>query len=147
MPLHERWCLALATIRKYGFFREPTSGLLRTAYPCSSYEFACVHTSPSYCVRKSCLFRRFWVVGRYRFVHSVLVRNSPVAVRVAVHVWPAIRARDEVCGVGPGTTEVGVGRLPRSLKELIVGRHSRCDVLPLLALDTAQAAPPLKAWI
>ena len=44
-------------------------------------------------------------------------------------------------------TEVGVGSLPRSLKELIVRRHNRCDSLPLLALDTAQAAAPPKAWI
>jgi hypothetical protein len=30
---------------------EPTSGLLRTAYPCSSYEFACTRSSPYWCVR------------------------------------------------------------------------------------------------
>jgi len=48
-----------------------------------------------------------------RFVHCVLVRISPVAVRVAVHACSAIRARGEVHGVGEGMSEVGVivGRL------------------------------------
>ena len=46
----------------------------RTAYPCSSYEFACVCSSPSWCVRKSRLFRRFWVIQGCHFVHCVPVR-------------------------------------------------------------------------
>src|SRR5215207_640033 len=72
--------------------REPTSGL--EPLTCSSYEFACARSSPSYCVRELHLFRGFWVVRRCRFVHCVPARTSPVAVRVAVHTWSAIRARD-----------------------------------------------------
>ena len=76
-------------------------------------------------------FRRFWVVGRGRFVHCVPVRTSPVA----VHVGSSIRAWDEVSAVGQGTTKVGVvGSVCLDLEELIVGPHSRCDGLLLLAL-------------
>ena len=56
---------------------------------------------------------------------------------VAVHAWSSIRARDEVCGLGQGTTEVDVevGHLCLDLEGLIVGRHSsRCEGLLLLAL-------------
>ena len=52
----------------------------RTAYPCSSYEFACVHTSPYWCVRKLRLFRRFSMIWRLPYVHCVPVRISTVAV-------------------------------------------------------------------
>jgi len=48
------------------------------------------------------------MIRRNRFVHCVPVRISPVAVRVAVHAWSAIRAWDEASAVGQGTTEVGV---------------------------------------
>jgi hypothetical protein len=42
--------------------REPTSKL--EALSCSSYEFACVHTSPSQCVRFSaCLCGFQWIGG------------------------------------------------------------------------------------
>jgi hypothetical protein len=60
------------------------------------------------------------MIWRYQFVHCVLVRISTVA----EHSWPAIRGRDEVCGVGQGTTEVDVevGRVCLDLKDLIVGR-------------------------
>jgi hypothetical protein len=75
------------------------------------------------------------MIRRCRFVHSVPVRISLVAVRVAVHGWSATHARDEVCSVGQGTTEVSVGRVSLDLKELIVSQHSRCDDFPLLALD------------
>jgi hypothetical protein len=43
-----------------------------------------------------------------RFVHCVLMRISPVAVRVAVHRWSSVRARGEVCGVGEAMSEVSV---------------------------------------
>ena len=73
----------------------------------------------------------------YRFVHCVPARTSPVAVRVAVHAWSAIRARDEASAMGQETTEVGVvvGRVCLDLEKLIVDRHSRCEGFPLLALD------------
>ena len=54
----------------------------RTAYPCSSYEFACVHSSPYWCVRFSRLFMRFSMIWRYHFVQRVPVCVSPVAVRL-----------------------------------------------------------------
>jgi hypothetical protein len=38
------------------------------------------------------------MIWRLPFVYCVPVRISPVAVRVAVHAWSAIRARGEVCG-------------------------------------------------
>src|SRR5688572_18266708 len=59
----------------------------RTAYPCSSYEFACVRSSPYWCVRLLRLFRRFSTIWQSHFVHCVPVRISPVAVRVAVNAW------------------------------------------------------------
>ena len=40
----------------------PTSGL--EPLTCSSYEFACVHTSPYWCVRQFGLFRRLSVCDR-----------------------------------------------------------------------------------
>jgi hypothetical protein len=46
------------------------------------YEFACVHTSPYWCVRESRLFMGFSTIWRSRFVHCVLVCISPVAVRL-----------------------------------------------------------------
>ena len=58
-------------------------------------------------------------------VHCVLACTSPVAVPVAVHAWSSIRAGDEVCGLGQGTTEVDVvsrRRLPGPGEELIVGQ-------------------------
>ena len=70
------------------------------------------------------------MIWRLRFVHRVPVRTSPVAVRVAVHSWASIRARDDVSGAGKGMTEVGVGRVPSAPKEPIVGRHNdRADLL------------------
>jgi hypothetical protein len=57
--------------------REPTSGL-EPLY-CSSYEFACGRSSPSWCVRESRLFRRFSTIWACCFVHCVPVRISPVA--------------------------------------------------------------------
>src|SRR5215212_288632 len=65
-----------------GTKREPTSGL--ESHSCFSYEFACVHTNPSYCVRKLRLFRGFSTIWQSHLVHCVPVRTSPVAVRVAV---------------------------------------------------------------
>jgi hypothetical protein len=56
----------------------------RTAHPCSSYEFACARSSASLCVRELRLFMRFLMIRRSRFVHCVLVRISPVAVRLPV---------------------------------------------------------------
>jgi hypothetical protein len=78
---------------------------------------------------------RFSVLLARLFVHCVLACTSLVAVRVAVHAWPTTRARDEVCGVGEGTTVVGavVGRVCLDPEELIVGQHSRCEGLLLLA--------------
>ena len=35
----------------------------QTAYPCSSYEFACAYPSPSYCVRKLTFLGRFRLSG------------------------------------------------------------------------------------
>jgi hypothetical protein len=58
---------------------------LRTAYPCSSYEFACARASPSYCVRKSHLSLRFSMIWRYRFVRSVPVRIREGCSTVAVN--------------------------------------------------------------
>jgi hypothetical protein len=60
--------------------REPTSGL--EPLSCCSYEFACVHTSPYWCVRKLRLFRGFWVIWGHHFVQCVPARISPVAVRL-----------------------------------------------------------------
>jgi hypothetical protein len=60
--------------------REPTSGL--EPLTCSTYEFACAHPSPYWCVRDLCLFRGFSMIWRYRFVHCVPARISPVAVRL-----------------------------------------------------------------
>jgi hypothetical protein len=48
------------------------------------------------------------MIWRSHFVHFVPVRISPVAVRLAVHAGSSTRARGEVCGVGEGTSEVGV---------------------------------------
>src|SRR5215203_6250870 len=58
--------------------KEPTSGLEQLS--CSSYEFACVYSSPCWCVRKLRLFGRFSMIWRSPFVPSVPVRISPVAV-------------------------------------------------------------------
>jgi hypothetical protein len=79
----------------------------------------------------------------YRFVHRVPVRTSPVAVRVAVHAWSSNLAEDGICGVGQGTTEVEVevGRICLYLEELVVGHHSRCEGLPLLAVETKHGPP------
>jgi hypothetical protein len=55
----------------------------RTAYPCSSYEFACVRSSLFYCVRELRLVRRFSTIWQSHFVHCVPVRIS----LVAVHGW------------------------------------------------------------
>jgi hypothetical protein len=60
--------------------REPTSGL--EPLSCSSYEFACGRSSPYWCVRKMRLSMRFSMIRWRRFVHSVPVRISPVAVRL-----------------------------------------------------------------
>src|SRR5918995_21576 len=92
------------SIAGFAFSTSPTSECeevraderTRTAYPCPSYEFACVHTSPSYCVRELRLFMRFSMLWRYRFIHRVPGRISPVA----VHAWSSIRALDEVPGLG-----------------------------------------------
>ena len=57
-----------------------------------------------------------------RFVHCVPVRTSPVAVRVAVHSWPSIRAWDDTSGVAHGMTEVSAGRILHGApKKVIVG--------------------------
>jgi hypothetical protein len=79
----------------------------RTAYPCSSYEFACVRTGPSYCVRKPRLFGQFSIIRRCHFVHCVPVSIGPVA----VHRWPSTRVWNEASGVGQGITWLGVGQL------------------------------------
>ena len=86
---------------------------------------------------------RFSVLLARLFVHCVLACTSPVAVRVAVHAWSSILAEDGICGVGQGTTEVEVevGRICLDLEELVVGHHSRCDGLPLLAVDTKHGPP------
>ena len=55
---------------------------LRTAYPCSSYEFACARSRPSYCVRKLRFFVRFSMIRRSRFVHCV-----PVRIREGCSTW------------------------------------------------------------
>jgi hypothetical protein len=52
-----------------------------TAYPCSSYEFACARSSPSWCVRKLRSSRRFSTIRGSSFVHCVPVRINTVAVR------------------------------------------------------------------
>ena len=55
-----------------------------------------------------------------RFVHCVLVRISPVAVRVAVHAYSAIRAR------GEEMSEVGVvGHLYVDLQRSLSSRAVR----------------------
>ena len=114
-----------------GTKREPTSVLEPLTF--SRYEFACTRSRASYCVRFFGLFMGFWALLARLFVHCVLACTSPVAVLVAVHAWSATRARDEVCGLGQGTTAVGVvGRVCLDLEELIAGQHSRCEGLPLL---------------
>jgi hypothetical protein len=60
------------------------------------------------------------MIRRSRFVHCVPTCTSPVA----VHGWSATRARDEVCGLGQGTTEVDVWRVCVDLEELVVGQHT-----------------------
>src|SRR5215213_229704 len=62
--------------------KEPTGGL--EPLICCSYELACVCSSPSWCVRESRLFRRFWVIQGCNFVHCVPVRISPVVVNPAL---------------------------------------------------------------
>jgi hypothetical protein len=81
----------------------------RTADLISSYDFTCVRSSLYWCVRYLRLLRRFSMIRRSRFVHSVPACTSPVAVRVAVHGWSSPRTRDEVFGAHQGMTEVGVG--------------------------------------
>ena len=73
--------VALAAIvpRPFRPIKEPTSGLEPPS--CSSYEFACVHTSLSWCVRKVRLFRGFSVCQSQSCVHCVPVRIGPVAVK------------------------------------------------------------------
>jgi hypothetical protein len=85
------------------------------------------------------LLLRFSVLLATLFVHCVLACTSPVA----VHAWSSILAEDGSCGVGQGTTEVDVevGRICLDLEELVVGHHSRCDGLPLLAVDTKHGPP------
>ena len=99
-----------------------------------------MHTYQSVLMRPEIVlvFRRFWVVRRCHLVHCVPARTSPVAVRAAVHGWSATRARDDASSIGQGMTDVGVvvGRVCLALEELIVSRHSRCDGLLLLALDS-----------
>ena len=72
------------------------------------------------------------MIRRCHFVQGVPARTNPVA----VHAWPSTRARDEASGVDEGMTEAGVvvERVCLDLEELIVGRHSRCEGLLLLAL-------------
>ena len=60
---------------------------LKTADLLQSYEFACTRPSPSSCVRKLRLFRRFWVLLARLLVHCVLSCTSPVAVPVAVNTF------------------------------------------------------------
>jgi hypothetical protein len=102
----------------------------RTAYPCSSYEFACVGSSPYWCVRESSLSMRFSACRSQPCVHCVPACISPVA----VHAWPSTCARVEASRVGQGRTEVGVGHVPPELgKETLVGRLN--DRAGLLAED------------
>ena len=46
----------------------------RTAFPCSSYEFACVRSSRYWCVRELRLFRWFSTIRQSHFVHCVPAR-------------------------------------------------------------------------
>ena len=106
----------------------------RTAYPCSSYEFACVHTSPYWCVRKLRLFRRFLMIWRLPFVHCVPVRIregcSTVAVSSALkHRWPG-GADKEVVGryvllLGGHGARTRRARNP-AVVAVVMGRRTRC---------------------
>ena len=69
-------CTSPANAKK----KEPTSGL--EPLTCSSYEFACVRSSPYWCVRKLRLFRGFSVCQSQSCVRCVLACTSPVAVRL-----------------------------------------------------------------
>jgi hypothetical protein len=69
----------------------------RTADLISSYEFACVHTIPSWCVRKLRFFRRFSVCQSQSCVHCVPACASPVAVRFRAGWAPALAALLHPC--------------------------------------------------
>jgi hypothetical protein len=65
----------------YGICRKkrgPTSGL--EPFSCSSYEFACARSSPSWCVRKLRLSMGFSAPPPRLRVHCVVACTSPVAV-------------------------------------------------------------------
>jgi hypothetical protein len=81
----------------------------RTAYPCSSYEFACVHASPFWCVRKLRLFTQFLMIWRPHFVYCVPVRISPVALRVGVNPLEQTRMVFLIPGDNPGVAGVRTG--------------------------------------
>ena len=90
------------------------------------------------------LFRWISMILRSRFVHCVPACISPVA----VHAGSSIRARDEVCGLGQGTSEVDVGRFSMESRSLsaagTVGVTASCYSHWIVR---AWAATPPKVWI
>src|SRR3712207_3620310 len=74
-------------------------------------------------------------------VHCVLACTSPVAVRVAVHGWSPIRARDEASGVGQGTTEVGVVVAVKHIPDRAYRSSSTRCKNPLPSADAPRSLP------
>jgi len=114
-----RFTIILQIIKKVG---EPTSGL--EPLTCSSYEFACVRSSPYWGVRKLRLFMRFSMIRWSRFVHCVLVRISPVAVRQR----SPLSAGDEAAAIAEVVRQASVGRARKLLKAFI-GDNGRVGLL------------------
>src|SRR5215217_5755528 len=77
----KEFCRTYVLPAKQHFF-ESRQADLRTAYPCSSYEFACARASLYWCVRKSRLSMGFLALLAMLLVHCVLACTSPVAVRL-----------------------------------------------------------------
>jgi hypothetical protein len=124
----------------------------RTAYPCSSYEFACVHTSPSLCVRKLRLFMRFSMIWRYHFVQRVPVCVSPVAVRVAVRsvitrLIPLLRVAISCTVLRSRWYQSGIKIAPpsactdRGLKNRGYGQSRRCHLRKRVNIEEQERVP------
>ena len=76
----------------------------RTAYPCSSCEFACARPSPSLCVRELRLFRRFSMVWRRSFCPLCTSAYQPgcstLAVLTMAGSYLGVRVKLGSSGVG-----------------------------------------------
>jgi hypothetical protein len=103
----------------------------RTAYPCSSYEFACVRSSPYRCVRELPLFRRLSTIWRLPIVHCVSARLQYMRSGLFV-LWMRRRGRRLLhfwdcsgpwCALGGGSqSQRGVRWVPRLSHQIVVQR-------------------------